>query len=328
MKYTPEDLEFARNEYNKIKLEAISYSHKDNETKKEFILRLKDKAKIIFEYEERDLHGLSVFIFEDLNAYKFSIDTKYYSTLFSDDEKRKYIKSGVTPDHEHIFNDVVEGNPACECGAVQLQGYVYTIEPEQPKTTKEIKDKAQQPVRPDPFTNPNTEYLQRIKDNCSTFGNLNGKLINKFYVLKDKKYVISEDGELMSKYLHPDINEQKSIQAQLKHLEKQLDYRAKVGEFEKLKARILEKALHLSSHVAKLLGITPKHMTNDIMKDEHPQSGKKNKIFEYLKWFKTFYYVLPKDMKKGERLEILMSDWYDKQICRKQLDMEQELRCP
>ena len=52
-------------------------------------------------------------------------------------------------------------------------------------------------------------------------------------------------------------------------------------------------------------------MTNDIMKDEHPQSGKKNVILDNLKWFKTVYFKIPKDMVKGDTLEWDAADWYN-----------------
>jgi len=237
--------------------------------------------------------------------------------IVSEEQKRNYFLSVITTHLEHKFN----ADGECDCGVLKHDGLLYERTPDEifDKVAEKI-DRLEQPKKkPEQYSNPHTEYLQRIKHNCHSLGAFCDKLVHKYYSNE-------QDAKLIEQHLKPDLEEQKSIEAQIIHMEKQIDYRAKVGEFEKLKARILEKCLFNASHVAKLLGITPKHMTNDIMKTEHPQSGKKNVILDNLKWFKTVYFKIPKDMVKGETLEWDASHWYNEQIHRK--DLELELRNP
>jgi len=49
------DLDFIREQLDGVLKEASKYADKDNETKKEFVLRVKDKAKKLFELENTPL---------------------------------------------------------------------------------------------------------------------------------------------------------------------------------------------------------------------------------------------------------------------------------
>ena len=106
--------------------------------------------------------------------------------------------------------------------------------------------------------------------------------------------------------------EVKSLEAKLIHADKNSDARQKVGEFEKIKGFVLQLTTHTVAHVAKLLSITPKHMTNSVIRNS-PQYEK------ILKWFKSVYLICPHCKKQ---VEWLAYDWFNEMCERRQLDMD------
>ena len=106
--------------------------------------------------------------------------------------------------------------------------------------------------------------------------------------------------------------EVKSLEAKLIHADKNSDARQKVGEFEKIKAFVLQLTTHTVAHVAKLLSITPKHMTNSVIRNQ-PQYEK------ILKWFKSVYLICPHCKKQ---VEWLAYDWFNEMCERRELDMD------
>ena len=105
--------------------------------------------------------------------------------------------------------------------------------------------------------------------------------------------------------------EVKSLEAKLIHADKNSDARQKVGDFEKIKAFILQLTTHTVAHVAKIINITPKHMTNSVIRN----IPKYEKI---LKWFKSVYLICPHCKKQ---VEWVAYDWFNEQCERKELDM-------
>ena len=95
-------------------------------------------------------------------------------------------------------------------------------------------------------------------------------------------------------------------------MKKQTDFRQKVGEFEKIKAIILEKTTYNVAKVAKMLSITPKHMTNNIIRNL-------DEFKRHMKWFRS---IMIKCDKCSHVNEIDMANWYNEQLVRKNLDLE------
>ena len=67
--------------------------------------------------------------------------------------------------------------------------------------------------------------------------------------------------------------------------------------------------------VAKLIGITPKQMTNNVTPEV-------KKMLEDFNWFRTLTVILPQDLKKGDMIGIDIADWYDHMLVRKDLALE------
>ena len=250
---------------------------------------------------------------------KFPRNEKFYN-LFVDSEKRNYeIGSNVNStngriQHEHIFIGD-QHHKKCECGDMIIYGTHYTmaeppkenigtvtvnLNPDKPKQDKSKKR---------PYANPVIDYLQRLAYLNEDYASLLHDQVKKYYKYEPVAKAIDEyfKGENMDKIMI----EVKSLEAKLIHADKSSDARQKVGEFEKIKAYVLQLTTHTVAHVAKLLGITPKHMTNSVIRS----LPKYEKI---LKWFKSVYLICPHCKKQ---VEWLAYDWFNEQCERMTLDM-------
>ena len=255
------------------------------------------------------------------NGIKYVRNERFYD-LFTENEKHSEygskLSSTTVRAHEHNFVGT-ENEKKCECGDMIVYGKHYTpaaVEiDDEPETThydidmteKKIKDEV------DPYANPHTEMLIRQANLCKDMGALLEDQVKKYYRYKPIAESIEQIyTEEMCKKLIEDV---KSAEAKMIHAEKQQDIRQKVGEFEKLMAYILEETTYNVAKVAKLIGITPKHMTNNVTPEV-------KKMIDEFNWFKTLTVVLPKDMKKGDMLGIDIADWYNHMLVRKDLALE------
>ena len=237
---------------------------------------------------------------------KFPRNEKFYN-LFVDSEKRNYepnVNSTKGRSFEH------------ECGDMIIYGTHYTmaeppkenigtvtvnLNPDKPKQDKSKKR---------PYSNPVIDYLQRLAYLNEDYADLLHDQVKKYYKYEPVAKAIDDyfKNENMAKMMI----EVKSLEAKLIHADKNSDARQKVGEFEKIKAFVLQLTTHTVAHVAKLLGITPKHMTNSVIRS----LPKYEKI---LKWFKTVYLICPHCMKQHEWVAY---DWFNEQCERMELDMD------
>lgn len=310
------DLQYLQQEYDRVKEEALNYADKDIATKKEFILRLKVKAQLLFEAEERNTSELASYIWNDLTSYGFTIAKSYYSELFTENEKRNYSEKFGT-EHIHEFRNV-DGIEKCLCTAVKIDGIIYeqTKEEEKKEETRvTIKEK------PDPLVNSHTEYLFRVSNNSKELSSIAEDLLKKFVTNKDLRKIITDNLKDIKKL----IQQQKDIEAELLAISKHADMRQRIGTFEKIKAILLEKCRYNIAHVAKLLvppcvkcghaGITAKHMSANILRKDY------EKIVNNLKWFRTIEIFVP-----GYTTPIIIdiADWFNKQCGRGKLDLDIE----
>ena len=123
------DSDFAKKQYEAILKEAAQYAQKDIETKKAFVLRLKEKATVMFEVEKRDLHELALYMWNELIRYSFTYHKGEFYKLFSTDEKGNYTESTV-PNFEHTCDfaeDLGNGISKCNCGRIDIEGVEYEI---------------------------------------------------------------------------------------------------------------------------------------------------------------------------------------------------------
>jgi len=249
---------------------------------------------------------------------KFPRNDKFYN-LFVDSEKRNYGSNVNSTNgriqHEHIFIGD-QHHKKCECGDMIIYGTHYTmaeppkenigtvtanLNPDKPKQDKSKKR---------PYANPVIDYLQRLAYLNEDYASLLHDQVKKYYKYEPVAKAIDEFYK--DKDMEKLMNEVKSFEAQLIHADKNSDARQKVGEFEKIKAFVLQHTTHTVAHVAKLLSITPKHMTNSVIRSE-PQYTK------ILKWFKSVYLICPHCTKQ---VEWLAYDWFNEMCERRELDMD------
>ena len=242
-----------------------------------------------------------------------------FYNLFTDSEKRNYgtnvnSTNGRNFEHEHNFVGDF-GQKRCECGDMIISGQHYTMAEAQEEKSIEISEVTIEPQKQDktpkrPYSNPVTDYLQRLAYLNEDYASLLHDQVKKYYKYEPVAKAIDEFYK--NKDMEKLMNEIKSFEAKLIHADKNSDARQKVGEFEKIKAFVLQLTTHTVAHVAKLLSITPKHMTNSVIRNE-PQYAK------ILKWFKSVFLICPHCKKQ---VEWLAYDWFNEMCERRELDMD------
>jgi hypothetical protein len=260
-------------------------------------------------------------MWNELSKYSFTYDKKEFYTLFKETEKRNYNESRVPNfEHECSFDDKLgDGISKCLCGRVEIEGIEYDVsiqEPEPEAETEFAKDskdytKSQNKKKSDPYQNKTTEYLQRIEFNCDNLKDFCKDLVNKYYADEETAKIIENTLKDIDKHLEG----QKYLEAKIIHLSKLTDFRNKIGEFEKLKAILLEKTTFNLAKVAKMLRITPKHLSKNIIRNM-------DQYMANLKWFRSLVFSAPKDYKKGDKITVDLTDWYSQQLENKVLGLE------
>src|SRR3990167_7703753 len=307
------DLSFVRNEYDKLISEAKKYAEEDRRTKKQYVLWLKEKATKLFELQGWNLHGLASYIKNDLDKIEFDISEPWYYTLFTEDEKLARTNPALSIlSHRHEFGS----DGKCLCSARLIDGLPYTIEvvDDEPIISDSTIKPESEPD--DPYSNPVTEFLQRSSLNLKELASLADDLVKKYYenpeFAKEIESALDNPKQL--------VKQSKDDTARIMSLEKKLDLRQRVGEWEKLKALLLEKCQFNIAKVAKILtplcvrcghsGITPKHMSANIMKKEQPE------IMKHLDWFRSITISLG-----NKKFTFDIADWYNRQIQRGKLEL-------
>jgi len=313
------DFQDKHKEYlNKLK----EVDSKDYVTKKALVIRLIEVTRPLIEngfIGNLNISDLASYINNRLEEYdiKYPRNQDFYN-LFTEIEKREYgtnLLSTSHRNHVHQFGD--EDVAKCECGAILFEALIYERQKDRPEEEDETEDvtagektQTSQKELIDPYQNNYTEYIQRVKFNCQELASQSEDLVKKYCeeerFAKAIESAISKPSKL--------IDEQKSVEAMLIKTRKQSDFRQKIGEFEKLKSIMLWKAGHIHSHIAKILAITPKHLSHNILKN---MDG----YIKTLKWFGT---IKLKCTFCKEEMTYNLSDWYEEQVARKSLDLPME----
>jgi len=306
-----------RIEHDQVIAQLIDVDEKDVKTKTDLIRRLIEISRPLLKsglVKGVNDSNLATYINAKLieNGIKYQRNDKFYN-LFLDSEKREYGSNTISPigriDHIHNFSGNDE--KSCECGDMIMYGKHYTIAPD-PIEKKEkipVMTEKQDKSGKRPYSNPVVEYLQRLAYLNDDYADLLHDQVKKYFKYEpvaaalDDYYKDKDMGKLMI--------EVKSLEAKLIHADKNSDARQKVGEFEKIKAFILQLTTHTVAHVAKIINITPKHMTNSVIRNLP-------KYEEILKWFKSVYLICPHCSKQ---VEWVAYDWFNEQCERMELDM-------
>ena len=315
-----------KKQHDQVIQRLIAVDRDDFKTKAELVRELVDVSRPLL--KNNMILGLKI---SDLATYinskllefgiRYPRNENFYN-LFTDSEKRSsgygsnnQSTNGRFAEHEHNF--VGDYNQKkCECGDMIVYGKHYTMA-QTPLEEKIVssdsisEEKPKQDKTPKrPYSNPVTDYLQRLAFLNEDYASLIRDQIKKYYKYESGTEAI--DNYYKNQNMDKLMIEVKSLEAKLIHADKNSDARQKIGEFEKIKAFVLQLTTHTVAHVAKLLSITPKHMTNSVIRNQ-PQYEK------ILKWFKSVYLICPHCKKQHEWLAY---DWFNEMCERRELDMD------
>jgi len=302
------DLSEYEKQYRDLLRKLSEVEQKDYSTKKELILRIKEVTKPLIKsgkYPGITEKDTALFLYNEIKNYGISYPSGHFYELFDESEKRNYFESSVGNKHEHNFVQDPENSrlKTCECGEVLIDNLPYDqrVAVEEPEPKQE---------RPEPDLNlskeekQGLEYLERVIINSKNLADLTNDILEKFK--KDNELrnpILKEIGNVTQK-----VEEQKGIESKILALTKMADFRNKVGPFEKIMAKVLIDTTYNIAKVAKILNISPKHATNNIVKQDH---------YAKLAWFKSC-------PKCGDDI----ADWANEQILRAQKELPLKSKVP
>jgi DNA-binding phage protein len=324
----------------KIISELASIEHKDFETKKEYIMRLREVTIPLIKsgyYEGVKLQDTASFIQKELlgkHGISYNNSGDYYS-LFKENEKhseknpmssrsREKISSPLPIEKQTGDDDIDRLRQAARSGEKLPQDYQYHT------------------------------YLERIIDVSNETIKQSESLIRKlggaFYFIDkfdkqfpDKKQLetdlrtgnskkLKDLAELYDHYQQcehviesiesgigttPDkIEKLEETLAEQRYISKKIDERSKITFLEKWNTIIAEIEIGISA-IAKKLGVNKKHLTNNVRPKENPVTHNENKHHKYISWFRAIQVTAP----NGERFTFDAKDYFDKQIERGRLQI-------
>src|SRR3990167_1991590 len=254
LQFSGTDLEFIKKELDSTLNEASKYAQKDNETKKEFVLRVKEKALKLFELEGTPLTRLASFIWNKLEEIKFTIHKTWFEGCFTDDEKRNYSNKYSTVN----FIENKEGiltNPIT--GQIRINDVTYS-----PDLPSEVKPKTLHTEDVDERPkNKYTDLLNLISQTADKLGLTCDAIVQRF---EDNSLLIIEG-------LQPFKYNQKlyaDYYAKISNSKDVLDDRNKWGDYEKIMAKFLMDSGETIAHIAKLMDYSSKFGSIGILNNE------------------------------------------------------------
>lgn len=313
--------------------------NKDFETKKEYILQLKDVTKPLIEsgyYDGLTMQDLATTVFDLLKKYDVTYprNDSFYS-LFTDEEKKLDRNPLMSTSSRHEISplplekrtgdEVIDKLKQSERIGFDIpQGYAFgTYLARVMETSSENIKQAQSVLRKlgnaifyvNEFSKVFTdESIQLELDSLS--GKKKKELQERYdYYLKSQETI--QDIETGMGDVMVGINNLTEVLADQKHTSKQLDERNKITFIEKWNAIVLSKIQVNLSAVAKRLNIDKKHMTNNIVPTENPVTGSKNNHHQYADWFQCIRVETP-----DGSYTINVKEYFDKQIERGKLNLE------
>ena len=255
MQFSGTDLEFIQKELDSTLNEAAKYAQKDNETKKEFVLRVKEKALKLFELQKRPVSELASFIWNKLEEVEFSINRAGFSRCFKENEKRNY-SDMYTSTHFIENKEGILTNPIT--GQIRINDVTYS-----PDLPSEVKPKTLH-VEDDVDERPKNKYTDLL--------NLIGQTADKLGVTCDAIVQRFEDNSpLIIEGLQPFKDNQKlyaDYYAKISNSKDVLDDRNKWGDYEKIMAKFLMDSGETIAHIAKLMDYSSKFGSIGILNNE------------------------------------------------------------
>jgi hypothetical protein len=328
---------------NKILEDLSSIEHKDFETKKQYIMRLREVTRPLVEggyYEGVKLKDLSSFIYRELLS-KHSItypDNQAYYSLFQDEEKREQnptrsrekISSPLPIEKQTGDEDIDKLKQAARSGETlptdyQFHTYLYLerVIDVSNETTKQAESLIRKLGGAFYFIDKFDKMFPNKKELETELRTGNSKKIKEMADLYDyykqcehtiesiESGIQQGKGNVMDK-----IDRLEETLAEQRHISKQIDERSKITFLEKWNTIVAEIEIGISA-IAKKLGVNKKHLTNNVRPKENPVTGNKNMHHNYISWFRAIQVTAP----NGERFTFDAKDYFDKQIERGKLQI-------
>lgn len=322
----------------KIINELSTLENKSFETKRSYILRLKEVTRPLIEngyYDGVKLKDLASFIQTELlskQGIDYPTNGNAYYSLFNDDEKREYGNSTKSrnkisslPIEKQTGNKVIDRlKQYARAEVKQPERYEYSdylnkIVEVANQTTKQAESLLSKLGRSYFFIEKFDETFPDKSKLKQEIEQTNGKkqkeleALHKYYLdcTATIKLIESEIGSTNDKI--DELNETLSNQ---KFASKQLDERNKITFLEKWNSIAANIQLGISA-IAKKLSVNKKHLTNNVRPVSNPVTGNKNMHHEYIDWFKHIQIVTP----NGETFTFDAKDYFDRQIERGKLNV-------
>ena len=328
------------NAQKKIINELASLETKSFETKKSYILRLKEVTRPLIEngyYDGVKLNDLASFIQTELlskQGIEYPTNGNAYYNLFSEEEKREYNstksrnKISSLPIEKQTGDKTVDRlKQYARAEVKQPEQYEYSdylnkIIEVANQTTKQAESLLSKLGRSYFFIEKFNETFPDKSKLKIEIESTNGKkqkelqALHKYYLdcSATIKLIESEIGITNDKI--DELNETLSTQ---KFASKQLDERNKITFLEKWNSIAANITLGISA-IAKKLSVNKKHLTNNVRPTSNPVTGNKNMHHEYIDWFKHIQIRTP----NGETFTFDAKDYFDKQIERGKLNVKFE----
>ena len=249
------DIKFLNDQVDSILGEASRYIDKDTTTKKEYILRLKEKIVTLFEMTKRPMPELASYISTKLKDIGFQVADSWFYELFNDGEKANY------PEHfsTEIFIDKggVLTNPTT--GQIRINDVTYS-----PDTPSEGKPKTLKSDQKEAASNTKNKYIELL--------NLIGETANRLNVTCDAIVQRYDDNHLLIKTALEPLAELQdkyaNYYAVISNSKDVLDDRNKWGDYEKIMGKYLMDSGETIAHVAKLMDYSSKFGSIGILNNE------------------------------------------------------------
>ena len=327
----------------KILTELKTLDTKDFETKKEYIMRLKQVTRPLIEsgyYQGKRLDDLAVIVYGLLEKYEVSYprNDSFYS-LFANDEKREEKNSNLsTSSRQKISSLPIEKKTGDESvdklRLVIRNGYhipedykfgrylklIILCNAELAKQSNSILKRLGNAIS---YVNAFAKEFQTEDNFQSLLQKSTGKTKRQYsevwdYYQLSKQTILSIESAIGD--VLPKIKNLEDTLAEQKHTSNKLDQRNKITFLEKWNAILLSKVRFNMSHVAKLLDIDKKHINNNILPTKNPVTSTQNKHHNYIDWFRAIQVTSP----SGEEFTFDAKDYFDRQIERSKLNLEYE----
>jgi DNA-binding phage protein len=316
-----------------------SLENKSFETKKSYIVRLKEVTRPLLEsgyYDGLKLNDLCSFIYDDLlkkHGVTVSRNDAFYA-LFDETEKhseknplstKKRLKISSLPLDKQTGNTVIDKLKQYARAEVRepheygVSNYLKLILDVSNQTTKQAESLLSKLGKAYFYVEQFEKQFSDMKileiEIADSTGKKKKDLESCFTHYQHCKQSIVDIESGIGKTENK-ITDLKETLSEQRHISKQLDERNKITFLEKWNAIVANISLGVSA-VAKKLGVNKKHLTNNVRPAQNPVTQVENMHHKYIDWFKAIKIVTP----NGEEFIFDAKDYFDEQIERGKLQL-------